>query len=276
MPLTIALVQQPASPDPEENRLRGARAFVEAARRGARLVAFAELAFTRFYPRVPAGPEARDLAETVPGPTTDLFSRLAREHGAVAVLNLFERDGDRTFDASPVIDADGALLGSTRMAHIMEGPGFHERGYYAPGGETPIVFRTAVGTIGVAICYDRHFPEYMRALALAGAELVVIPQAGTAGEWTPGLFEAEVQVAAFQNGYHAALVNRVGTEGELRFAGESFVCDPDGRVIARAPSGAEALLVAECDLAQNARSHARRHFLPDRRPDLYRRLKADS
>jgi beta-ureidopropionase len=267
--LRIALVQQHATGDPAENRERGRQAFLEAARNGANLVAFAELAFTPFYPRVPASAASPALAETVPGPTTDLFGALARETGAVAVLNLFERDGERTFDSSPVIDADGRLLGVTRMVHIMEGPGFHERGYYAPGDRESFVFDTAAGRIGVAICYDRHFPEYMRGLRLAGAELIVVPQAGAVGEWTEGIFEAELQVAAFQNGYFAALANRVGREEKLEFAGESYVVDPAGRVIARAPRGLDHILYADCDLAGNAASPAARHFLGDRRPELY-------
>ncbi|HSA97118.1 MAG TPA: nitrilase-related carbon-nitrogen hydrolase [Acidobacteriota bacterium] len=270
--MRIALVQQHATADPDENRERGRRAFLEAARAGAALVAFAELAFTRFYPQVPATAASADLAEPIPGPTTELFAALARETGAVAVLNLFECDGDRTFDASPVIDADGRLLGVTRMVHIMEGPGFHERGYYSPGDRESYVYATTAGRIGVAICYDRHFPEYMRGLRLGGAELVVVPQAGTAGEWTEGLFEAELQVAAFQNGFYAALVNRVGREDALEFAGESFVADPDGRVIARAPRGVDRILYADCDLARNASSHAARHFLEDRRPEVYGRM----
>ncbi len=270
--MRIALVQQHATGDPAENRERGRRAFLEAAAGGARLVAFAELAFSRFYPQVPAGPGSASLAEPIPGPTTDLFSALARETGAVAVLNLFERAGDRTYDSSPVIDADGRLLGVVRMVHIMEGPGFHERGYYASGEQNDFVFPTAVGRVGVAICYDRHFPEYMRGLRLAGAELVVVPQAGAVGEWTEGIFEAELQVAAFQNGYHAALVNRVGREDLLEFAGESFVVDPDGRVVARAPRGRDHILYADCDLGKNASSHAARHFLEDRRPSVYGRM----
>jgi len=271
MSVKIALVQQFASENVEENRARGARALAEAASVGARLVAFAELGFQPFYPQWPAGPDAAAKAEPVPGPTTELFARLAREHGVVVVLNLFERRGDRTYDASPVIDADGRLLGITRMAHIMEGPGFHERGYYAPG-EADAIFDTAVGRVGVAICYDRHFPEYMRFLALRRADLVVIPQAGTVGEWPEGLFEAEVRVAAFQNGYHAALVNRVGREEALEFAGESFAAGPDGGILGRAPAGQESILAVDCDFERNARSPARRHFLPDRRPELYRRF----
>ncbi|MGQ9671708.1 MAG: nitrilase-related carbon-nitrogen hydrolase [Candidatus Aminicenantales bacterium] len=270
--MRIALVQQHASAESQANLARGIEAFREAARKGASLIAFAELAFLRFLPQHPAIPKALAAAEPIPGPTTEAFSKLCREHQVVAVLNVFERcaaDG-QTYDSSPVIDADGRLLGVTRMAHIMEGPGFHEKGYYAPSPEPPRVFSTRAGRIGVAICYDRHFPEYMRALGLLGAEIVVIPQAGAVGEWTEGIFEAEVQVAAFQNGYFAALVNRVGQEEVDHFAGESFVVDPDGRIMAKAPLDRDFILYADCDLSQVVSSFARRHFFPDRRPSFYR------
>jgi N-carbamoylputrescine amidase len=121
----------------------------------------------------------------------------------------------------------------------------------------------------VAICYDRHYPEYMRALAVGGADLVVVPQAGAVGEWPEGLYEAEMRVAAFQNGYFVALCNRVGQEERLRFGGESFVCDPDGVVVARAKQGSDEILCADIDYQRNAESHARRLFMRDRRPELY-------
>jgi predicted amidohydrolase len=109
----------------------------------------------------------------------------------------------------------------------------------------------------------------MRALGVGGADLVVVPQAGSVGEWPEGLYEAEMQVAAFQNGYFTALCNRVGQEEKLTFGGESFVCGPDGRVIARAPAGADTILYADIDFTQNASSHARQLFLRHRRPELY-------
>jgi predicted amidohydrolase len=271
--MKIALVQQHASPDYLENLKRGAAAFQEAAAAGAGLVAFAELAFLRFLPQYPSTPEALGKAETVPGPTTEFFSGLAREHGVVAVLNLLEKDGEKTYDSSPVIDTDGRVLGVTRMVQVIESPGFHERGYYSPGNLTQFVYKTRVGRVGVAICYDRHFPEYMRALALQRAEIVIVPQAGATGEWTEGIVEAELQVAAFQNGYYAALVNRTGREEVHDFAGESFAVDPEGKVIARAPHGRDVILYADCDLSRIPLSFAQRHFLPDRRPDFYRSSK---
>jgi predicted amidohydrolase len=267
--MKIAMVQQRATEDKQENVRRGLAAMEHAARDGASLVGFAELAFERFHPQRPASAEPWTLAETIPGPTTDLFCRKARELGVVVVLNLYERDGTNAYDSSPVIDADGSLLGRTRMIHITDYPCFHEQGYYTPGDTGAPVYRTKAGTIGVAICYDRHYPEYMRALALAGADLVVVPQAGAVDEWPEGLYEGEMRVSAFQNGYFIALCNRVGEEECLTFGGESFVCNPDGAVIARAAALQETILYADVDLAEAGRSHARRLFLQHRRPELY-------
>jgi beta-ureidopropionase len=268
--MRLALIQQTATSNLDANRDRALAAVRRAATGGASLVTFAELALTPFYPQHPAAGDVRALAEPVPGPTSEAFSALARELGVVVVLNLFERDGDRTFDCSPVIDADGRLIGRTRMIHITEYPCFHERQYYAPGDLGAPVFDTRAGRIGVAICYDRHFPEYMRALAIGGADLVLVPQAGVEDEWPPGLFEGELCTAAFQNGYFIGLCNRVGREDRLVFAGESFVCGPEGAVRVRAPRGQDAILFADLDLSEAERSHARRVLLRDRRPDLYR------
>ena len=267
--MKIALIQQHAAPDKADNIRRGVAAVDVAAAQGANLVVFAELAFERFYPQQPADGDPLRFAEPVPGPLTDAFAERARRHGMVIVLNLYERDGHRAYDCSPVIDADGRLLGRTRMIHITEYACFHEQGYYTPGDTGAPVYDTKAGRIGVAICYDRHYPEYMRALAVAGADLVVVPQAGAVGEWPDGLYEAEMQVASFQNGYYTALANRVGAEECLTFSGESFVCGPDGRVIARAGVGTDEILHADLDLSQIGRSHARRLFLRDRRPELY-------
>lgn len=267
--MKIALIQQQAGPDKKENIKRGIEGFREAAEKGAKLICFAELAFEPFFPQQKASGSQTHLAETIPGPMTKEFQELSKKYGVVTVLNLFEKEGEYTYDTSPVIDADGTLLGKTRMVHIPDYENFHERCYYTPGNLGPGVFETAVGKIGVAICYDRHYPEYMRALAIKGAELVIIPQAGAVGEWTDGLYEAEMQVAAFQNGYFTALCNRVGKEEKLEFSGESFVCSPDGKVVARAGLETNEILLCDIELSTVDKSHARKLFLQDRRPDLY-------
>jgi predicted amidohydrolase len=267
--MKIALIQQHATKDKSANVKRGLAGLGTAAGNGAQLACFAELAFEWFYPQVPADKGFRELAEPIDGPTVKAFQQKARDLGIVTVINLYEREGQHTYDSSPVIDADGTLLGVTRMIHITEYPCFHEQGYYTPGDKGAPVFKTKVGTVGVAICYDRHFPEYMRALAVGGADLVIVPQAGAVDEWPEGLYEAEMRVAAFQNGYFTALCNRVGKEDRLDFAGESFVCGPDGEVVARAPKSADAILYADIDLAATAESNARRLFMKHRRPQLY-------
>lgn len=273
--LNLALIQMPASEDRRDNLRRGLDAARRAAQEGAQVVAFAELAFEPFYPQCRAQAGYEQLAEPIPGPTTAAFCELAAELGIVITINLFEDAGrdplgrPRTYDASPVIDADGTLLGVTRMLHITDYEGFHEKGYYTPGDSGAPVYDTRFGRLGIAICYDRHYPEYLRALALAGADLVLVPQAGAVGEWPEGLYEAEMRVAAFQNGYFVGLCNRVGPEPRLTFAGESFVCDPQGRVVARAGQGTTEILHSQLDLAELPASPARRLFLPDRRPELY-------
>jgi len=267
--MRIALVQHTATDNTAANLARGIEAVRDAVRRGAKLVCFPELSFEPFYPERPSDGRQQKLAAPIPGPTTDALCALAREREVVIVPNLYELDGAETYDTSPVIDADGRLLGAQRMVHIPDYEGFHETSYYAPGNLGVPVFPTAVGRIGVAICYDRHYPEAMRALALGGADLVLVPQAGAVGEWPDDLFEAEMRVAAFQNGVFVALCNRVGREGRLEFAGGSFVCDPDGRVVARASALHEDVLICDIDFARTPGSAARTRFLPDRRPELY-------
>jgi N-carbamoylputrescine amidase len=269
--MRIALVQQAAGEDRARNSARALDAMGRAKELGADLVAFAELAVDRFFPQHEADRSAADVAEPIPGPTADRIADRAGELGLVTVFNMYEKgEGGRCYDSSPVFDADGTLLGVTRMVHITDYACFHEQAYYAAGDRGAPVYETEAGRVGVAICYDRHYPEYMRWLGEQGAQLVVIPQAGAVGEWPEGLYEAEVRVAAFQNGYYAALCNRVGEEDRLTFAGESFVADPEGRVIARGGTLVEEIIVADLDLTACETSTARRLFWRDRRPDLYR------
>jgi N-carbamoylputrescine amidase len=272
-PIRIALAQLAAGPDRAANLARVLDVMGEAKRGGADLITFPEIILDRFFPASRENREAFALAEPIPGPTSDRIAERARELGLVTVFNLYELDlstgSERRFDSSPVFDADGRLLGVTRMVHITDYEGFYEQTYYHPGDLGVPVYDTRIGRVGVAICYDRHYPEVMRALGVAGAELVVIPQAGAMGEWPEGLYEAEVRTAAFQNGYFVALANRVGSEGKLQFAGESFVVDPDGTILARSGGSGEDLLLVDIDLGACQTSHARRLFWQHRRPEIY-------
>ena len=276
--MKLAVIQCNATEDLDANLERGLQSLKRAAESGADLVVYPELAFTPFYPQhrkscysecKPGDLPPLSLAETIPGPTTEIFCKAAREYGVVIVLNLYARQGSKAFDASPVIDADGTLLGVTKMMHITQYEGFYEQDYYTEPGHQAPVYSTAVGRIGVAICYDRHYGEYLRALALQNADLVVVPQAGALHEWPEGLFEAELRVGAFQNGYYMALANRVGQEDVLTFGGGSFVVDPMGNVIARAPESEPFILLHDLEFERCAESHARKLFLRDRRPEAY-------
>lgn len=272
--MDIALVQQFLPDDSLDAFQHGLNAIKDAANAGADLVIFPELSFTPFYPRVRA--EERDenlldLAETIPGPTTESVVEMAKKFGVVVVFNLLERDGDATYDTSPVIDEDGTLLGCTRMMHVPQYEHYYEQDYYTPGDTGAPVYDTAAGRLGVAICYDRHYPEYLRALALQEAEVVAVPQAGTVGEWPEGIYESELRIASFQHGFFGAMANRVGQEGDMLFAGNSLVTGPSGRIVAEAPSGKAILLMASVDLDKCPESPARTRFLGDRRPDQYER-----
>lgn len=267
--MKIALVQQKSSSSKEQNIQNGIEAVRKAASSGAKIISFSELAFLPFFPQKPSSTKPLEIAESIPGSTTNIFSQLAKELNIVIILNLYEKDKDGTYDSSPVIDADGNILGTTRMIHITDYACFHEKDFYTPGNNGAPVYETKYGKIGVAICYDRHYPEYMRALAIKGAEIVFIPQAGAVGEWPEGLYEAEMRVAAFQNGYFTALCNRVGEEECLTFSGESFVCNPEGEVITRSGLGTEEILYCDVDLEKCKTSHAKKLFFRDRRPELY-------
>ena len=267
--MKIALIQQHATRDKQANIARGLANLEQAARHGAALACYAELAFEWFHPQRPANGDVKALAEPLDGPLVTAFQLKARELGIVVVLNLFERDGEHTYDSSPVIDADGSFLGVTRMVHITEYACFHEQGYYTPGDRGAPVYNTRAGSIGVAICYDRHFPEYMRALAVGGADLVVVPQAGGVGEWPDGLYEGEMRVASFQNGYYTALCNRVGQEDCLDFRRRVVRVRSRRRRHRPGGPGRRRDSLRDVDYSNNAKSHARKLFLQHRRPELY-------
>ncbi|MFC1554355.1 nitrilase-related carbon-nitrogen hydrolase [candidate division KSB1 bacterium] len=268
MNVKIALAQVSASKDMEAN-LKKAELFIkEASNKGANFICFPEMAFMRFFPQYVADKSFFDTAETIPGPTLERFQVSARANNIVIILNIYEKDGSGIyFNTSPVIDADGSYLGKAQMIHIAEEPFFHEKYYYQPGKTGFPVFRTKFGNIGISICYDRHFPEHMRALTLKGADIIFIPQAGIKDN-PVDLYEIEMQGASFSNQVFAALCNRVGLEDKMEFIGGSFVTGPSGEMISRA-GDKEELVLCDCDLDQIEKMRQERPFLRDRRPELY-------
>jgi N-carbamoylputrescine amidase len=264
----IGLAQVAAGDDISANVERGLEWVDRAAAAGCRLCVFPEMAFHPFFPQHRGERRYFSWAEPIPGPITELFQERAARHDIVVITNIFELAGPgRHYDASPVIDADGSLVAVSRMTHIAEEPGFNERYYYWPGDSEFEVHATAAGPLGIAICYDRHFPEQMRALTVAGAEIILSPFAGTSADPFEG-YEIEMRGTAFSNGVFIACCNRVGKEPEVTFAGRSFVVDPTGDVVSRGGEDEE-LLVVDIDRDLVAETRQKRPFLRDRRPELY-------
>jgi len=263
----VALAQMTMSPDFDENVQKCLRLMERARSRGAKMICYPELQFTRFFPRLRKGRAARGHAMSTRHPVVGAFRQKAKELGMVCVLNFYEKSGGKYYDSSPVIDADGRLLGVSRMVHIVQTKHYYEQDYYAPSNTGFRVYDTRYGKVGVVICFDRHFPESVRTAALKGAQVVFAPSANLAGEPLE-LFEAEMRVAAYQNNVYVAIVNRVGREGPVTYCGESLVAGPFGTIAGKAGSG-ERLLLVDIDLARTARARRERPFLALRQPRHY-------
>jgi N-carbamoylputrescine amidase len=214
-----------------------------------------------------------DIAEPIPdGPTTKLMMDLAQETGMVLVVPIFEREDDGFFyNTAAVIDADGSYLGKYRKTHIPQVKGFYEKYYFRPGNMGYPIFDTAVGRIGVYICYDRHFPEGWRALGLNGAKIVFNPSATSRG-LSMYLWNLEQPASAVANEYFIGAINRVGIEdlGENDFYGTSYFVDPEGKFVGEpADAYQPELIVRDLDLGLLAEVRDRWAFYRDRRPDAY-------
>jgi len=269
------------SPDPTRN-VQSAIAHVrDAAARGAEIICLPELFRTQYFCQQEDAARF-DLAETVPGPSSETFTALAASLGVALIVPIFERRAAGIYhNTALVIDADGTLRGRYRKMHIPDDPLYHEKFYFTPGDLGFPAFETHVAKVGALVCWDQWYPEGARLAALAGAEALFYP---TAIGWHPvekaelgdGQREAwqVIQRAhAIANGVYVVAANRVGHEGDreagLEFWGSSFVCDPFGRVLAEAPVDRESVLVVECDRDHQEDVRRSWPFLRDRRIDAY-------
>jgi N-carbamoylputrescine amidase len=282
----VGLVQMAMSADPEENLDRAASRVEAAARAGAEVVCLPEL-FRSPYFCQREDPRLFDLAEPVPGPSTERLGATARKAGVAVVAPIFERRAPGLYhNSAAVLDATGELVGLYRKMHIPDDPAFYEKYYFAPGDLGFRAFDVRAGRIGVLICWDQWYPEAARLTALQGAGLLLYP---TAIGWHPAE-KAEHGAAqrdawrtvqrghAIANGVYVAAVNRIGHEpggpGQdgLEFWGSSFLCDPFGAVIAEAPADREETLLGTVDLGRIEEVRRGWPFLRDRRVDAYRGL----
>lgn len=286
--VNVGLVQHACGENRGQNLAASIAGIREAAGRGAHLILLQEL-HTGVYFCQTEDTKRFDLAETVPGPTTQELGKVARELAVVIVGSLFERRAPGIHhNTAVVLDADGSLKGQYRKMHIPDDPGYHEKFFFTPGdqGFTPVV--TSVGTLGVLVCWDQWYPEAARLTALQGANVLFYPTAigwhpQEKEEWGPAQYDAwcTMQRAhAIANGVYVAAVNRVGHEtGNIRgnqvkgpgleFWGGSFLADPFGRVLTRASHDKEEILLGTVDTALQEEVRRNWPFLRDRRIDAY-------
>jgi N-carbamoylputrescine amidase len=275
--LRVGLVQMRCSQDPAENLARALAGIEDAAGRGARLVCLQELFRTPYFCQEEDAARF-DLAEPVPGPTTEAVAKVAAARGVTVVASVFERRQPGLYhNTAVVLDGDGRIAGVYRKMHVPDDPLYHEKFYFAPGDLGFRAFDTRAGRIGTLVCWDQWFPEAARLTAMAGAQLLVYPTAiawetGVRPEWEDAEHEAwetAQRAHAIANGVFVVAVNRVGVEGRLTFWGQSFVADPFGRVVARASATEAETLVVDCDLSLVEEVRRGWPFLRDRRIDAY-------
>jgi beta-ureidopropionase len=244
----------------------------QAAAAGAQVICFQELFYGPYFCQL-QDTEYYEYAESVPGPTTERFAALAKELGLVMVLPVYEEEQPGVlYNTAAVIDADGKYLGKYRKNHIPQVKGFWEKFYFRPGNLGYPIFDTAVGRIGVYICYDRHFPEGWRALGLAGAKIVFNPSATSRG-LSAYLWKLEQPASAVANEYFIGAINRVGIEadfGDNDFYGTSYFVDPEGKFVGDVGHDHDPeLIVRDLDLSLLDTVRDRWQFYRDRRPDAY-------
>ena len=244
----------------------------EAAAQGAKVMCFQELFYGPYFCQVQDA-KYYEYAESIPGPTTERFQALAAELGLVLVLPMYEEEQPGIlYNTAAVVDADGTYLGKYRKNHIPQVKGFWEKFYFRPGNLGYPVFQTAVGPVGVYICYDRHFPEGWRALGLNGAQIVFNPSATHRG-LSAYLWKLEQPASAVANEYFVGAINRVGIESEIGdndFYGTSYFVDPEGKFVGEpADPYKPELVVRDLDMDLLAEVRNRWAFYRDRRPDAY-------
>ena len=276
-PLRIALVQMSCEAEPRRNLDKALARIEEAAARGAKIICLQELFRSRYFCQSEEAGNF-DLAEPIPGPSTEALSVVAAARKVVVVGSLFERRTEGLYhNTAVVLDADGRLAGRYRKMHIPDDPHYYEKFYFTPGDLDFTAHRTAHATVGALVCWDQWFPEAARLVALAGAQIVFYP---TAIGWERGevepvrrrqlqAWETVQRSHAIANGMFVAVTNRVGAEDSLEFWGNSFVVDPFGEVIAHAGASAEEILIADCNLGLIEETRRNWPFLRDRRIDAY-------
>jgi len=278
--VTVGLIQMSCGPEPGANLKKAIGRISEAAKKGAQIVCLQELFRSQYFCQNEDIKNFK-LAETIPGPSIEALIKVARQKKIVIVASVFEkRTAGIYHNTAVVIDANGKIAGKYRKMHIPDDPLYYEKFYFTPGDLGFRTHETKYGKIGALVCWDQWFPEAARLTALSGAQFLFYP---TAIGWLPdekpemrraqhSAWETIQRAHAIANGVFVAVVNRVGHEGQLNFWGQSFVADPFGRIIAKASSDKEEVLIVDCDIDQIDETRQNWPFLRDRRIDYYSAL----
>jgi N-carbamoylputrescine amidase len=281
---TVGLVQMKCTTNKEENLTRATEKIREAAKRGAQVISLHELFAGEYFCRTEDA-ALFDLAEPVPGPTTERLAKVAKELKVAFVVSVFERRAAGVYhNTCAVLDADGSYLGKYRKMHIPDDPLYYEKFYFTPGDLGFVNFDTKYARVGVQICWDQWYPEGSRLTAMKGAQVIFYPtsigwhphEKGEAGAAQLDSWKTIQRAHAVANGIYVAVVNRVGYEGKpekgdagLEFWGNSFVADPSGQVMAEAAQDKEEILVVECDPGKSEDTRRNWPFFRDRRIDAF-------
>ena len=274
--VTVAAVQSSVSVDMHNNLAKTERLVRAAAKKGAKIICLQELYRTVYFPQYKKANKAA-YAETIPGESTDTFSKLAKELGVVIIVPLYQKaKNGKYYNSAVVIDEKGKLLPTYHKIHIPQDPLFYEKNYFEEGASGYQIYKTKFGTFAVLICYDQWFPEAARMATLAGADIIFYPTAigyivghsSKDGTWHDA-WETVMRGHAIANGVHVVAVNRVGREDKLNFWGRSFIADSFGTVLKRA-GAKEGVITATIDLAHNKHIREGWGFFRNRRPDTYK------
>jgi N-carbamoylputrescine amidase len=279
----VAVIQMKCSSDPKKSMAAALKHMETAVKKGAKIICTPELFLTEYFCQS-QNTATFDLAETIPGPSTETLGKFAKKHGVVIVASLFEKRARGLYhNTVVVIETDGSILGKFRKMHIPDDPLYYEKYYFTPGDLGFKVFKTSFGNIGTLICWDQWYPEAARITALMGADVIFYPTAighhpSEKKEWGTAVVDAWQTVQrghAIANGVYVAVPNRIGHEGKsknsdgIEFFGNSFIADPYGRFIAKASDNKEEVLVADIDTDFIEQKRRNWPHLRDRRIDAY-------
>ncbi|WP_455719864.1 carbon-nitrogen hydrolase family protein [Agathobacter sp.] len=264
--MRIALAQMKNDGTIKENMHKSIELMREAAEKKADLILFPEVQLTEFFPQY-ENKDVTGYSLSAKSEEVYEFQKACKKYGIIAVPNIYLEENGKKYDASILIDADGQINGTQKMVHVAQAKQFYEQSYYTPSDDGFKVFDTEFGKIGIVVCFDRHYPESIRTEALMDADLILIPTVNTKSEPSE-MFEWELRVQAFQNSVAIAMCNRVGTEGNMHFSGESIVVDANGEVIVKADDK-EQLVYADIDMAESKIIRGNRPYTGLRKTEFY-------